>query len=126
MHQRAWERRRQQLPRRFWLAPPQHDHAVIHLSMPLEFERRVEAESRRIRSVHVHLYRASSWAGLLDGMHEVSHMLLATKRLLHLQLMHAHDQQPKPARVLLLQTPRARRILSGGDTLRASSFESTH
>ena len=46
--------------------------------MPLEFERQVEAESRRIRSVHVHLYRASSWAGLLDGMHEVSHMLLAT------------------------------------------------
>ena len=28
-----------------------------------------------------------------------SGMLLATERLLHLQLVHAHDQKPRPARV---------------------------
>ena len=46
--------------------------------MPRELQSCVGAERSRYRSVHVHLYRASSWAGLLDGMHEVSHMLLAT------------------------------------------------
>jgi hypothetical protein len=69
------------------------------MSVLLEVERCVEAESIEIRSVHVHLQRASSWDTLLDGMHQLSRMLLATAGLLHLQLVKAHNQKPRPARV---------------------------